>query len=53
MQGGKGGGAPKGNRNARKHGARSAETLALMARIRAPGRMLHDAFKKMRDAMVR
>ena len=27
-------GAPKGNRNARKHGGRSAETLALMARQR-------------------
>jgi len=34
MHGGKGSGAPKGNRNALKHGARSAETRALMAEVR-------------------
>jgi glucans biosynthesis protein len=44
MHGGKDSGAPKGNRNARKHGARSAETRALMARIRALFGML-DGFE--------
>lgn len=34
MHGGKGSGAPKGNRNAWKHGARSAEIMALEAEIR-------------------
>lgn len=34
MHGGKGSGAPKGNHNAWKHGARSAETMALEAQIR-------------------
>jgi len=34
MHGGKGSGAPAGNRNAWKHGARSAETLALMEMLR-------------------
>jgi len=30
------GGAPKGNRNALKHGSRSAETLAVTREIQAP-----------------
>lgn len=34
MHGGKGSGAPKGNHNAWKHGARSAEIMALEAQIR-------------------
>jgi glucans biosynthesis protein len=34
MHGGKGSGAPKGNRNAWKHGTRSAELLDELARIR-------------------
>lgn len=34
MHGGKGSGAPKGNRNALKHGARSAETQGLLKMIR-------------------
>ena len=34
MHGGKGSGAPRANRNAWKHGARSAETLATLALIR-------------------
>ncbi|WP_370631685.1 hypothetical protein [Novosphingobium sp. FKTRR1] len=34
MHGGKGSGAPKGNRNAWKHGARSAEAGALVAMLR-------------------
>lgn len=34
MHGGKGSGAPKGNRNAWKHGARSAEMMALEVEIR-------------------
>jgi glucans biosynthesis protein len=37
MHGGKGSGAPKGNRNAWKHGARSAETVELLALIRLLG----------------
>jgi uncharacterized protein YjcR len=36
---GAGGGAPKGNRNALKHGASSAETLALRKAVQALGRM--------------
>lgn len=40
MHGGKGSGAPKGNRNAWKHGARSAETLAALAFIRELSRGL-------------
>ena len=35
MHGGKGSGAPSGNRNAWKHGARSAETRLVQAMIRA------------------
>jgi glucans biosynthesis protein len=34
MHGGKGSGAPTGNRNAWKHGGRSAETTAVMAMLR-------------------
>jgi len=33
------GGAPKGNRNALKHGARSAEALALRREIQALARL--------------
>lgn len=35
MHGGNGNGAPQGNRNAWKHGGRSAASMAAMARIRA------------------
>jgi glucans biosynthesis protein len=34
MHGGKGSGAPRGNRNAWKHGARSGEILELARRLR-------------------
>ena len=37
MHGGKGSGAPKGNRNAYKHGSRSAEARELLALIRQLG----------------
>jgi glucans biosynthesis protein len=40
MHGGKGSGAPKANRNALKHGGRSAETLEVMATVRAWSKML-------------
>ena len=40
MHGGKGSGAPEGNRNAFKHGARSAETREALALIRAMTRLL-------------
>lgn len=40
MHGGKGSGAPKGNRNAWKHGARSAETREALAFIRELSRAL-------------
>ncbi len=40
MQGGKGSGAPKGNSNAWKHGARSGSTRDTLALIRALGRAL-------------
>jgi len=40
MHGGKSSGAPKGNRNAWKHGARSADTLEAMALVRALGEMM-------------
>jgi glucans biosynthesis protein len=43
MHGGKGSGAPKGNRNAWKHGARSAQTRALVTRIRALSAMLDES----------
>ena len=36
------GGAPKGNRNALKHGARSAEALALRREIQALARLAHE-----------
>jgi len=36
------GGAPKGNRNAFKHGAHSAETLALKRQIAALARMARE-----------
>ncbi len=42
MHGGKGSGAPKGNRNAYKHGARSGEALRTLALIRSLGAMLDD-----------
>ncbi len=42
MHGGKGSGAPEGNRNAWKHGARSAGTLETLALIRSLGRLLDD-----------
>ena len=40
MHGGRGSGAPKGNRNAWKHGARSGSTLEALALIRALGKAL-------------
>ncbi|WP_420359400.1 hypothetical protein [Novosphingobium ginsenosidimutans] len=40
MHGGKGSGAPKGNRNAWKHGARSAETGEVLALARKLGRLM-------------
>lgn len=40
MHGGKGSGAPVGNQNAWKHGARSAETLAALAMVRDLARAL-------------
>jgi glucans biosynthesis protein len=42
MHGGKGSGAPKGNRNAWKHGARSAETKGALAMVQALARLLDD-----------
>jgi len=42
MHGGKGSGAPKGNRNAWKHGARSAGTLEALAPVRTLGRLLDE-----------
>lgn len=42
MHGGKGNGAPQGNRNARKHGARSAETRRALAMIREIKRVLDE-----------
>lgn len=42
MHGGKGSGAPKGNRNAWKHGARSAETRDTLALVRAMAQLLRD-----------
>jgi uncharacterized protein YjcR len=39
---GAGGGAPKGNRNALKHGAHSAEALAMKRQISALGRMARE-----------
>jgi hypothetical protein len=40
---GAGGGAPKGNRNALKHGDFTAEGLALKRQISALARMAHEA----------
>jgi glucans biosynthesis protein len=42
MHGGKGSGAPKGNRNAWKHGARSAESRAFMAQIKELSRLIDE-----------
>jgi glucans biosynthesis protein len=42
MHGGRGSGAPKGNRNAWKHGAQSGSTRETLALIRALGRALDD-----------
>ena len=42
MHGGKGSGAPKGNRNAWKHGGRSAETRKALALVKALAKMLDD-----------
>jgi uncharacterized protein YjcR len=39
---GAGGGAPKGNRNALKHGASTAETIALRKEIVALARMARE-----------
>ena len=39
---GAGGGAPKGNRNAMKHGGFTAETLALKREIQALARMARE-----------
>ena len=36
---------PKGNRNALKHNARSAETLALKGDIQAPAQMAREALE--------
>jgi len=40
MHGGKGSGAPEGNRNAFKHGGRSAETREALALVRQMARLL-------------
>ena len=40
MHGGKSNGAPKGNRNAWKHGARAASTMETLALIRVLGKSL-------------
>jgi glucans biosynthesis protein len=42
MHGGKGSGAPRGNRNAWKHGGRSGETEQAMKLVRAMARLLRD-----------
>lgn len=42
MHGGTNPGAPKGNRNAWKHGGRSAETLAALKYVRAIADLLQD-----------
>ena len=41
------GGAPRGNRNALKHGARSAETLALKRQISALARLARETLEAM------
>ncbi|WP_417597555.1 HGGxSTG domain-containing protein [Novosphingobium aquae] len=45
MHGGKGSGAPEGNRNAWKHGGRSWETAAAHNRIRELCRLIDDLGK--------
>jgi len=42
MHGGKGSGAPEGNRNAWKHGGRSADTLAAACYMREIARLVDD-----------
>ena len=42
---GAGGGAPKGNRNAMKHGDFAAETLALKREIQALARMTRETME--------
>ena len=42
MHGGTNPGAPKGNRNAWKHGGRSAETMAAVAYVKAMAKLLSD-----------
>ncbi len=44
---GAGGGAPKGNRNALKHGASSAETLALRKEVHALARLARETLAAM------
>ncbi|WP_368073057.1 hypothetical protein [Edaphosphingomonas haloaromaticamans] len=41
MHGGKGSGAPEGNKNAWKHGGRSAETMQALALIKELSRALN------------
>jgi uncharacterized protein YjcR len=43
MHGGKGSGAPEGNRNAWKHGGYSAETKAAVAFVKAMARLIRKA----------
>ena len=45
---GAGGGAPKGNRNALKHGEYSAETLAMKREIQALARMARETVGALR-----
>lgn len=42
MHGGKGSGAPKGNRNAWKHGGRSAETVAAVRYLKAIAQLVRE-----------
>lgn len=42
MHGGKGSGAPRGNRNARKHGGYSAKTLEAVRYLKAIARLVRD-----------
>lgn len=42
MHGGTNPGAPKGNRNARKHGGYSAKTLAAAQMVKAMARLLRE-----------
>ncbi|WP_418202075.1 hypothetical protein [Aurantiacibacter atlanticus] len=43
MHGGKGSGAPKGNKNAWKHGGRSGETEGAARYLKAVARFLNEA----------